>query len=67
MANKSKASAIKPVKAWAILTDSNLFARIVVCDSEKFIWRKVCDYYDMSQEALEQMGFRCIRVTITPE
>jgi hypothetical protein len=62
MANKTKAA-----KGWAMLDGSDLFVRIAVCDSPQFLWRKVCDHYDMSQEALERNGYRCIRVTITPE
>ena len=57
---------------WAIYDPEGLIDMVCVCESDKFIWRKFTKPLlmpivpDFTQEDYERMGYRAIRVLITP-
>lgn len=73
MATSPKPPAPKPVKGWAILDPEGFCQMVSACDSDKFIWRKftkpvsgMAKLLEFSQADYEKVGYRAIRVTITP-
>ena len=69
MTSRSTPKAPKPVKAWAILDEDGLMHDVCVCDSQKFIWRRFSGLRAYNEEATKHyksLGYRCIRVLITP-
>ena len=73
MKTSKKPSATKPVKGWAIFDQEGYCQIVCVCDSEKFIWRKLTKpqkimgkLLEISQSDYEKNGYRAIQVDIIP-